>query len=70
MYRFDNNKSIKNMKIHKNIFISLVAGSLTLASITSCSDFLDEELSTKQNTDYFDTNEGIESLMTGIYCWR
>lgn len=67
MYRFDNNKSIKNMKIHKNIFISLVAGSLTLASITSCSDFLDEELSTKQNTDYFDTNEGIESLMTGIY---
>lgn len=45
----------------------MLAGSLTLPVITSCSDFLDEKLTTDQNTEYFDTDEGVESLMTGIY---
>lgn len=35
---------------------------------TSCSkDFLKEELTTDRSTDYFNTNEGIESLAIGIY---
>lgn len=55
------------MKLNKNILLGVIAGALTLPAITSCSDFLDEKLTTQQSTDYFDTNEGIESLMTGIY---
>lgn len=55
------------MKLNKNILLCMMAGSLTLPAITSCSDFLDEKLTTKQNTEYFDTDEGVEALMTGIY---
>ena len=34
----------------------------------SCSkDFLKEELTTSLSTDYFETNEGLESLSVGIY---
>ena len=55
------------MKLNKNILLGIIAGSLVLPAMTSCSDFLDEKLTTKQNTDYFDTNEGIEALMNGIY---
>lgn len=36
-------------------------------TFSSCSDFLDEDLSTQRNTDYFDTDEGIAELATGIY---
>ena len=38
-----------------------------LAPITSCSDFLDEELTTQRNTDYWNTDEGLESLKVGLY---
>lgn len=55
------------MKLNKKILLGIIAGSLVLPAMTSCSDFLDEKLTTKQNTDYFDTNEGIEALMNGIY---
>ncbi|MDR2919745.1 MAG: RagB/SusD family nutrient uptake outer membrane protein [Tannerella sp.] len=55
------------MKLNKNILRCLLAGALALPAITSCSDFLDENLTTQQNTDYFDTNEGVEALMNGIY---
>jgi len=55
------------MKLIKNILLCIIAGSLSLTAITSCSDFLNEELTTKRNTDYFKTNEGLEALMTGIY---
>lgn len=34
---------------------------------TSCSDFLDEELTTSQNLDYYKTEEGILSLSTATY---
>lgn len=54
------------MKSIKNIIVCM-ACLLSLATITSCSDFLNEELTTKRNTDYFKTNEGLEYLMTGIY---
>lgn len=55
------------MKLKKNILVSMIAGALTLPAMISCSDFLDEKLTTQQNTDYFDTNEGVEALMNGIY---
>jgi hypothetical protein len=45
----------------------MIAGALALPAVTSCSDFLDETLTTQQNTDYFNTNEGVEALMNGIY---
>jgi hypothetical protein len=45
----------------------MIAGTLMLPAITSCSNFLDETLTTQQNTDYFNTNEGVEALMNGIY---
>lgn len=53
------------MKINK-----LIAGALMTATLlgASCSkDFLDEELTTKRNTDYFTTGEGIESLALSLY---
>jgi len=55
------------MKLKRNILLGVIVGSLVLPAITSCSDFLDENLTTKQNTDYFNTNEGVEALMNGVY---
>lgn len=54
------------MKLYKHITFGLMALALG-SSMTSCSDFLDEELTTQQNTDYFDTPEGIDQLAIGIY---
>ena len=44
-----------------------MAGSFILPTLNSCADFLNEELTTEQNTEYFNTNEGVEALTTGIY---
>jgi len=55
------------MKLNKNILIVMMSGALIMPSMTSCRDFLDENLTTERNTDYFNTDEGVESLMTGIY---
>lgn len=41
--------------------------SLTLTVMNACSNFLDEELTTVRNMDYFKTPEGIRELSTGIY---
>lgn len=54
------------MKLYKSITFGLIALALG-GPMTSCSDFLDEELTTQQNTDYFNTPEGIDQLATGIY---
>jgi len=41
---------------------------LLLVIISSCDDaFLDEELTTQRNTQYFETEEGIKSLVIGAY---
>ena len=40
------------MKLYKSITFGLMALALG-GSMASCSDFLDEELTTQQNTDYF-----------------
>ena len=54
------------MKLHKKITFGLLA--LTLVGpMTSCSDFLDEELTTQQNTDFFDTQEGIDRYQVSHY---
>lgn len=50
------------MKKFKNISIILLA-----LVITSCSGFLDEELKTQQNTDYFNTQEGLVALSVAMY---
>lgn len=55
------------MKAYK--FIScFLAVALALPAVNSCkNDFLSEDLSTKRNTDFFNTNEGIESLTSALY---
>jgi len=55
------NKSIKNI-------LALWAIILIVSGISSCKkDFLDEELKTQRNTDYFKTPEGITDLADGLY---
>lgn len=46
---------------YAKIFLALT----TLGIATSCSDYLDEELTTKRNTDFYKTEEGISSLAVG-----
>lgn len=56
------------MKTLKTISRSLLALGTIAVLTTSCGkDFLKEELTTERNTDYFKTNEGLESLTIGIY---
>ena len=55
------------MKLNKHILASVLVGALATPALTSCSDFLDENLTTERNTDFFDTNEGVQSLATAIY---
>ena len=55
------------MNIKHYIFGGLLATTM-LAGSTSCSsDFLDEELTTKYSTQYFDTPEGLEALTISLY---
>ena len=55
------NKSIKTL-------IALSAVILVATAISSCKkDFLDEELKTQRNTDYFKTPEGITDLSDALY---
>ncbi|RKD85130.1 RagB/SusD family nutrient uptake outer membrane protein [Mangrovibacterium diazotrophicum] len=50
----------------KNIGIGLLA--VVALSMGSCSkDFLDEELTTKYSTEYFETAEGLEALTVSLY---
>lgn len=55
------------MNIKQYIMGGLLATTL-LAGTTSCSgDFLDEDLTTKYSTQYFDTEEGLEALAVSLY---
>lgn len=55
------------MKINKILLVSIISGSLGL-SVISCSDkYIDEDLTTEYNTDYFKTQEGLDALVTGTY---
>ena len=55
------------MNIKQYLFGGLIATTM-LAGTTSCSsDFLDEELTTKYSTQYFETPEGLEALAVSLY---
>jgi len=54
------------MKLNKQFIFGALAATIA-ASFTACQDFLNEELTTKQNTDYWNTNEGLEGLEIGLY---
>ena len=55
------------MKYNKYIIGGMLAITLT-TGMTSCSgDFLDEDLTTKYSTQYFDTSEGLEALSVSLY---
>ena len=51
---------------YRKLFIGLLAFSVAVG-FTSCSNFLDEELTTKRNTDYYNTIEGLDGLSAGMY---
>lgn len=54
------------MKLHKYIGGVLAIG-LALGSASCSEDFLDENLETSYNTQYFDTPEGLEALTLSLY---
>jgi len=55
------------MKFNKYILIGALTATVA-AGTTSCSDsFLDEELTNKYSTDYFNTPEGLEALAISLY---
>ena len=55
------------MKYNKYIMSGMLAATMTVG-MTSCSgDFLDEELTTKYSTQYFETPEGLEALAVSLY---
>ena len=55
------------MKYNKYMIGGLLAVTM-MACTTSCSsDFLDEELTTKYSTQYFDSAEGLEALTVSLY---
>lgn len=51
-------------KIYNNSILLLLA---MVLSITSCQNFLDEELITTESTQMFETQEGLDKLSIGIY---
>lgn len=56
------------MKKYKKICTRLTLALVLIGLSTSCSkDFLDEELTTKRSSDYYKTEEGIQSLAIGAY---
>ncbi|MBN2613309.1 MAG: RagB/SusD family nutrient uptake outer membrane protein [Bacteroidales bacterium] len=53
------------LKIH---ILAILAVALTVTAITSCSkDFLDEELKTKRDYEYFSTEEGVQDAIISLY---
>ena len=55
------------MKLYSTLFTLLTAG-MVGSAVTSCSDsFLDEKLITQYSTDRFQTQEGLDELVTGAY---
>lgn len=51
---------------NKYILNALILGTLSMSTI-SCSDFLNEELTTKRNTEYLKTEEGVADLSVALY---
>jgi len=57
---------MKVMNKYKKILCGLLVFAFTIL-ISSCKDFLDEELTTSESTEYFETQEGLDALVTGMY---
>ncbi len=55
------------MNLYRKIRFLGLSGLIFGCCLVSCSDFLKEELTTQQNTDYFNTPEGIEALEVSLY---
>ncbi len=55
------------MKIYHKLSIKIIVILLTIPAFFGCTKFLDEELTTQRDTEYFKTPEGIEDLATGLY---
>ena len=55
------------MKYRLSFIIKLLTLSVIVSIMFSCSHFLDEELTTQRNSDYFKTEEGIRDLAVGLY---
>lgn len=55
------------MNIKQYIIGGLLATTLVAGNTSCSSDFLDEELTTKYSTDYFNTQEGLEALTVSLY---
>jgi hypothetical protein len=55
---------VSRIKTFHNTILPVVA---YLTLLSSCNDFLREELTTQRNTDYYLTDEGILSLAVGVY---
>ena len=54
------------MKLNK-FFIKTLVLTVIMGTMNACSNFLDEELDTARNTDYFKTPQGVRELAVGIY---
>lgn len=55
------------MKLNQYIIGGLLAMTATAGTTSCSSSFLDEELTTKYSTQYFETPEGLESLALSLY---
>lgn len=55
------------MKKQNKLMIGILVATLSAGTTTSCSDFLDEKLTTQRTTEYLKTPEGIEALSVGLY---
>ena len=55
------------MRYNKYIIGGLLATTMTVGTTSCSSDFLDEELTTKFSTDYFNTEEGLEAQTVALY---
>jgi hypothetical protein len=55
------------MKLNKILFSALMLSAIN-GAMTSCSDsFLEEDQITQYDTSYFNTQEGLDGLVTGAY---
>lgn len=55
------------MKNYKKLYINLILGAVLTLSTSCNQDFLDEELTTAYNEEYYKTEEGIQALAVGTY---
>lgn len=55
------------MKLYNYMIGGLLATTLAAGTVSCSSDFLDEDLTTKYSTQYFETEDGLEALAVSLY---